>query len=161
MNCVAKHSEKQNYLYKKIDHLKEKLFQFQQNKSAKIRLCKITGSLPITLTKETETIIINMFQSMQEPLKKYSDHRSNFLSYSYVLNKLFGIINLEHHSKFYSLLESKEKLRDHDNIWEKICRDMEWKFISSIDEKLNFDYSIDQHKILPKIEIRDDFEINL
>jgi hypothetical protein len=54
--------------------------------------CKITGSSPITLSREVETKIITMFQSMQESFQKYkADERSNFLSYSYVLNKLFKI----------------------------------------------------------------------
>jgi hypothetical protein len=169
--------EKQKYPYKKINHLKEKLNQFQSKETADVpdeiydmiindlkkkRLrqdlvspadikailkknrqtnyyehlqqiyCKITGSPPITLSRETETTIINMFQAMQEPFQKHRpDERSNFLSYAYVLNKLFRIIGLEQHSKFFYLLKSKEKLRDQDNIWAKICKDMNWRFFSS------------------------------
>lgn len=169
--------EKQKYPYKKINHLKEKLNQFQSKETADVpdeiyemilndlkkkRLrpeyatpadiktilkknrqtnyyehlqqiyCKITGSPPITLTRETETTIVGMFQAMQEPFQKHRpDDRSNFLSYAYVLNKLFRIVGLEQHSKFFYLLKSKEKLRDQDNIWAKICRDMNWRFFSS------------------------------
>jgi hypothetical protein len=70
---------------------------------------------------------------MQESFQKYCPrHRSNFLSYSYVLNKLFRIVGLEKHSRFFGLLKSKEKLRDQDAIWAKICKDMKWKFFSSL-----------------------------
>jgi hypothetical protein len=169
--------EKQKYPYKKINHLKEKLNQFQSKETAdvpdkiydliyddlkkkRIRpeyatpaiikailkknrqtnfyehlqqiYCKITGCSPITLSREIEATIIGMFQAMQEPFQKHRpDDRSNFLSYAYVLNKLFRIIGLEEHSKFFYLLKSKEKLRDQDNIWAKICKDMNWRFFSS------------------------------
>lgn len=170
-------SEKQKYPYKKINHLKEKLNQFQSKETAdvpeevyeiifrdlkKMRIyredttpfdirvilkkhrqtvyyehlqqiyCKITNCAPITLTRDTEETIISMFQKMQDAFQTHRpDDRSNFLSYAYVLNKLFRIIGLEKHSKFFYLLKSKDKLRDQDNIWSKICRDMGWRFFSS------------------------------
>ena len=71
-------------------------------------------------------------QAMQEAFQRHRpDVRSNFLSYYYVLNKLFKIVGLEQHSSFFQLLKSKEKLREQDDIWEKICRDMKWNFFSS------------------------------
>lgn len=166
--------EKQKYPYKKTNHMKEKLNQFQSKENADIPnevylsiqeelrkkriniedvtpsdikeilkknrytnhyehlqqiYCKITGTPPIALSRELETKIISMFQSIQESFQKYkSDERSNFLSYSYVLNKLFRILGYEKHSDFFYLLKSKEKLRDQDNTWAKICKDMGWKF---------------------------------
>lgn len=170
-------NEKQKYPYKKINHLKEKLNQFQSKESADVPddicliiktdlrknrvqpcdctppaikkilkkhkltsyyehlqqiYCKISGSIPITLSRETEEVIINMFQSMQDSFHKYCPpNRSNFLSYSYVLNKLFRILNMKEHAKYFGLLKSKDKLRDQDIIWSKICKDMDWKFHSS------------------------------
>lgn len=170
-------TEKQKYPYKKINHLKEKLNQFQSKESAdipdkicsiirtdlrraKIRqseclprditkilkkhrltsyyehlqqiYCKISGSTPITLQREVEETIINMFQSMQESFRKHCPAtRSNFLSYSYVLNKCFRILNMPEHAKYFNLLKSKDKLREQDIIWNKICRDMGWDFHSS------------------------------
>lgn len=170
-------NEKQKYPYKKINHLKEKLNQFQSKESAdvpeeictivkndlrkrkihpkkctpllirtilkKYKLtnwyehlqqiyCKISGSVPITLSSETEETIINMFQAMQESFRNHCpSHRSNFLSYSYVLNKLFKILKMPNHSKYFGLLKSKEKLREQDIIWAKICKDLGWDFHSS------------------------------
>lgn len=170
-------NEKQKYPYKKINHLKEKLNQFQSKESADVPdeicnivkndlrkrgilpkksnpllirkilkkhkltdwyehlqqiYCKISGSPPITLSNEIEETIINMFQAMQESFRNHCpSHRSNFLSYSYVLNKLFKILNMPNHSKYFGLLKSKEKLREQDIIWAKICKDLGWKFHSS------------------------------
>jgi hypothetical protein len=170
-------NEKQKYPYKKSNHLKEKLNQFQSKENAdiedrvyeiilkdlkkrrispekitppltrailkKYRLteyyehlqqiyCKISGATPVTLPRDVEETIINMFQKMQESFSKHCPPtRSNFLNYSYVLNKMFRILDLEKHAKYFSLLKSKDKLREQDNIWEKICDDMGWKFHSS------------------------------
>lgn len=169
--------EKQKYPYKKINHLKEKLNQFQSKENADIPenlynlifdelkkqrinplsaspydiktilkknrqtnyyehlqqiCCKITGRPPITLPRDIEIKIISMFQSIQESFQKHKcDNRSNFLSYAYVLNKLFKILGYPFHSDFFCLLKSKEKLRDQDNTWAKICKDMNWKFYPS------------------------------
>jgi DNA-directed RNA polymerase subunit F len=170
-------NEKQKYPYKKINHLKEKLSQFQSKESIdvpddicsiikaelkkkrikfkdctpknirailkKYRLtiyyehlqqiyCKISDSEPITLSRDIEETIINMFQSMQESFHKHRPpNRSNFLSYSYVLNKLFRILGMPKHANYFSLLKSKDKLREQDSIWAKICKDQSWKFYSS------------------------------
>jgi len=172
--------EKQKYPYKKINHLKEKLNQFQSKENAdipdslyknilnEIRKCrisneditplvirnilkklrettyyehlqqiyhKIIGKPPTTLPRDTELLIINMFLATQESFQNHKgEKRSNFLNYAYVLNKLFKIIGLEEYSQYFYLLKSKNKLRDQDVIWEKICKDKGWKFYSSFDE---------------------------
>jgi hypothetical protein len=170
-------SEKQKYPYKKINHLKEKLNQFQSKESAdvpdnicvtirselrKMNLdyrkctpqnirkilkkykwtswyehlqqiyCKVTDTKPISLSNEIEEKIINMFLAMQVPFKKYCPkYRSNFLSYAYVLNKIFRILQMPENAIFFPLLKSKEKLREQDATWNKICRDLNWTFYSS------------------------------
>jgi hypothetical protein len=169
--------KQQKYPYKKVNHLKEKLNQFQSKESSDVPddvckvvirdlkkkridvkkcvppdvmsilkkhrfttsyehlqqiYCKVSGASPITLSRETEETIINMFQSMQYSFHKHCpESRSNFLNYAYVLNKLFRILEMDEHAKFFALLKSKDKLRDQDIIWNKVCKDMGWKFHSS------------------------------
>lgn len=169
--------KQQKYPYKKVNHLKEKLNQFQSKESSdasdevcrvvikdlkKKRIdvktcvppdvmsilkkhrfttayehlqqiyCKVSGANPITLSREIEETIINMFQSMQDSFHKHCpETRSNFLNYAYVLNKLFRILEMNEHARFFALLKSKDKLRDQDIIWNKVCKDMNWKFYSS------------------------------
>lgn len=171
-------NEKQKYPYKKKNHLKEKLNQFQSKESADvpdeicdivradlkkrrvsfsvcvprdIRLilkkhgltkfyehiqqiyCKISGAPPISLQRDVEEKIINMFDSMQDSFAKYCPKdRSNFLSYAYVLNKIFKILKMNEHAKYFSLLKSKDKLRIQDSIWKKICAEMNWTFYPSL-----------------------------
>ena len=77
-----------------------------------------------------------MFNEMQDPFKKYKPPgRSNFLNYSYTLNRLFNILDMPEHAKFFNLLKSKDKLKDQDNVWKKICMDMGWDYLKSIGKK--------------------------
>lgn len=167
----------QKYPYKKVNHLKEKLNQFQSKESSDISedickvvvkdlkkkridpkkcvpsdvmtilkkhrfttayehlqqiYCKVSGANPISLSREIEETIICMFQSMQDPFCKHCPGtRSNFLNYAYVLNKMFKILGMDEHARFFTLLKSKDKLREQDIIWNKICKEMGWKFYSS------------------------------
>jgi len=95
--------------------------------------CKISGASHIVLTREVEDKVIHMFNDMQDVFQKYMPpNRSNFLNYSYVLNKIFKILNMESHAKYFKLLKSKDKLREQDAIWSKICKDMSWKYYPSL-----------------------------
>jgi len=58
--------------------------------------CKITGTQQITLARDIETTIIDMFQAMQEPFQKHRpDDRSNFLSYVNIKKSIENIKNIE------------------------------------------------------------------
>jgi len=178
VNYKDVNNDKPKYPYKKINHLKEKLNQFQSKETAEVPdsvyntimlelkrkmivryknlsplmiksilkkhkltnyyehlqqiYCKITNSSPMILQRELEEEIIHRFQTMQPSFQKHcSGIRNNFLSYSYVLNKLFIILGYENYAKYFGLLKSKDKLRSQDSIWSKICKDMNWKFHSS------------------------------
>ncbi len=96
-------------------------------------LCKITGTTPPTITRETEQKIRRMFEEVQRPFNKYKPkNRTNFLSYSYVLHKFFQILHLNDVLAYLPLLKSREKLRLQDKIWKNICNDLGWDFYESI-----------------------------
>ena len=63
--------------------------------------------------------------------KKYIN-RYNFLSYSYVLNKILRILKKEEHAKYFKLLKYRWKLQEYDTIWRKICIEKGWEFYSSL-----------------------------
>lgn len=94
---------------------------------------KITNTPPFILSREIEDKIRNMFIMIQEPFRKYKPNdRSNFLNYTYLLNKMFMILGLLLNAKYCSLLKSREKLRQQDIVWKKICIDLNWNYHSSI-----------------------------
>jgi hypothetical protein len=170
-------NEKPKYPYKKINHLIEKLNQFQSKETSNIpdevfdvvdqeiykqRLdkddvtlefvkkvlkknrynkyyentqyifSKVTDTPPLILTRDEEEDIKKRFRMLEEPFTKHRPiDRTNFLNYSFVLHKIFKIMGLHSHAKYFTLLKSKEKLKLQDKIWEKICNDLGWPFHSS------------------------------
>lgn len=95
---------------------------------------KLTGQQPPSLSRETEEKIKYMFKQIQEPFMRHCPQsRINFLSYSFVLRKIFRILGLDEYIQYFELLKSKEKLRAQEIIWEKICLDLGWPFYSDID----------------------------
>jgi rubrerythrin len=95
---------------------------------------RINGRPPFRLTPEIEDKIKTMFQQIQEPFEKFKPQgRKNFLSYSYVLHKMFQIIGLHEFAKYFPLLKSPDKLRQQDEIFSKIVG-----YVSQIDKTTNW-----------------------
>jgi len=94
---------------------------------------RING-IPIPqFSPELEDKLCNMFRDIQGPfLKHCPKDRKNFLSYSYVLYKFFQILELYKYLNFFPLLKSREKLYIQDQIWKKICKELNYKFIPSL-----------------------------
>jgi len=94
---------------------------------------RITGVPNPNLSPELEETLRNMFKEIQVPFLKHAPLvRKNFLSYSYVIHKFIQILDKPEYLKFFPLLKSREKLHQQEEIWKKICKDLNWKFIRSI-----------------------------
>lgn len=92
--------------------------------------CKITGSDPVVLDPELIEKIKLMFKRLQSPfMRRCPKGRKNFLSYSYVLYKLLQLLGQDELLEFFSLLKGKNKLNLQEEIFEKICADLNWPFI--------------------------------
>ena len=96
-------------------------------------LNRITGKSSPQLTPELEDKLREMFRQIQGPFLKHSPkNRKNFLSYSYVLHKFLEILGEDKYIMYFPLLKSRQKLHQQEQIWEKICEDLNWQFIKSI-----------------------------
>lgn len=100
---------------------------------------RINKRPPFVLTPQIENKIKEMFQKMQEPFNKFKGVRKNMLSYGYLLNKYFLILDLPEFAKYIKLLKSPEKLRQQDEIFKKIVDHMveidpgtNWRFHPSL-----------------------------
>ena len=165
------------YAYKKINHFKEILSQFQgkettqisdevietlkqQIKKERIDIKKINyyktkeilkklgynkyyehinfikdklGIKPPTISQELEETLCNFFMEIQYPYAKHCpDYRVNFLHYYYVLFKLFELLGENNYLEDIPMLKDREKLIEQDNIWKKICYELDWEFIPTI-----------------------------
>jgi len=96
-------------------------------------LYKIASIHPPRFTRYQEAKLIKMFEQIQKPFEMFKPpDRKNFLSYYYVLYKFCELLELDNFSEGFKLLKSIANLKEHDQIWKKICTYLEWEFISSM-----------------------------
>jgi hypothetical protein len=165
------------YAYKKINHFKEILAQFQgkettqipdfvieqikqQIKKERILLDQLThyktkeilkklgfnkyyehiafiknklGIKPPVMSPELEETLCNLFIELQAPYNKNCpDYRVNFLNYYYVLYKLCELLGEIQYLEHIPMLKDREKLIEQDEIWKKMCEELDWEFIPTI-----------------------------
>ena len=165
------------YAYKRINHFKEILAQFQgkettqippdvieniklQIKKERVDLSVITngktkeilkklgynkyyehipfikdklGIKPPVMSQELEESLCNLFVDLQSPYSKFCpDDRVNFLNYYYTAYKLCELLGEEKYLKLFPLLKDREKRIEQDDIWKKICGELDWEFIPTI-----------------------------
>jgi hypothetical protein len=165
------------YAYKRINHFKEILAQFQgkettqipsdvienikmQIKKERIELNQMTnaktkeilkklgynkyyehisfikdklGIKPPIMRPELEETLCNLFIELQAPYSKFCpDNRVNFLNYYYTAYKLCELLGETQYLPLFPLLKDREKRMEQDNIWKRICEEMDWEFIPTI-----------------------------
>ena len=165
------------YAYKRINHFREILAQFQakettqipddvleniknqirkervdlsqlNNKKAKDILKKLGYNKyyehipfikdklvikPPVMTPELEESLCNLFMEIQGPYAKYCpDDRVNFLNYYYTVYKLCELLDQTQFLPYFPMLKDREKRIEQDEIWKKICEDLNWEFVPTI-----------------------------
>jgi len=165
------------YAYKRINHFREILAQFQakettqipdevleniknqikkeridlkqlNNKKAKEILKKLgynkyyehipfikdkLGIKPPFMTPELEESLCNLFMEIQGPYAKFCpDDRVNFLNYYYTVYKLCELLDQSQFLPYFPMLKDREKRIEQDEIWKKICEELDWEFIPTI-----------------------------
>ena len=136
------------YAYKRINHFKEILAQFQGKETTQIPLDVIEnikhyehipfikdklGIKPPIMSPELEETLCNLFIELQSPYSKNCpDDRVNFLNYYYTAYKLCELLGEEQYLEHFPMLKDKEKRIEQDVIWKKICEELDWEFIPTI-----------------------------
>ena len=94
---------------------------------------QISGRPALNIDPETEEKAINMFKEVQGPWMKYGmNDRSNFFSYPYILYKFFQLLEKDEYLPELRLLKTREKLQEQDEVWQKICNELQWEFIRTV-----------------------------
>lgn len=165
------------YAYKRINHFREILAQFQakettqipdevidnikkqikkerltlenmDNKRAKDILKKLgynkyyehipfikdkLGIKPPVMQPELEDKLCNLFMEIQKPYSKHCpDSRVNFLNYYYVLYKMCELLDEHSFLPYFPMLKDPVKRIEQDEIWKKICLELNWEFIPTL-----------------------------
>jgi len=92
------------------------------------------NGLPIpNFEPELEERLRTMFKIIQPLFLKHMPRgRKNFLSYSYILYKFIQLLGRDEFLTNFNLLKNREKLHDQDQVWKKICTELDWEFIKSV-----------------------------
>lgn len=94
--------------------------------------CRVTGNAPPRMSAEQEEKCRLMFKAIQIPFERHKPPtRRNFLSYPYCLYKFTELLGYFDYLKYFTLLKGADKLDAQDNIFHKICDDMQWEFRKS------------------------------
>jgi hypothetical protein len=94
---------------------------------------KLTNLPPPKITRDMEKIFIKMFIKIESIWQIYKPtNRKNFLSYPYVLYKFCELLELDHLLPCFQLHKDDDKLMEDDELWKKMCKHLNWEFISSI-----------------------------
>ena len=119
--------------HEKVRALLKKLDKNKYYEHAPYIATILGGITPPTMDQPLEDKLRLMFHKIQAPFEKHKPPaRKNFLSYSYVLYKMCELLGEDMYLPCFPLLKSKEKLYIQDQIWKKICNELEWQFIKTI-----------------------------
>ena len=87
------------------------------------------GIKPPVMSPEFEDTLYNLFMELQAPYSKFCpDDRVNFLNYYYTAYKLCELLGEDQYLEHFPMLKDREKRIDQDNIWKKICEELNWEF---------------------------------
>ena len=165
------------YAYKRINHFREILAQFQAkettqipqevldniklqikkermtlnqmtNKKAKDILKKLgynkfyehipfikdkLGIKPPIMSQELEETLCSLFMDIQAPYSKFCPNdRVNFLNYYYTVYKLCELLDQRQFLPYFPMLKDRDKRIEQDEVWKKICGELDWEFIPTI-----------------------------
>jgi hypothetical protein len=96
---------------------------------------RISGRPAPTMTPQQEEQVRCMFSAIIPLFEKHKpSDRRNFLSYAYCLYKFCELMGWDQFLPCFTLLKGPDKLKKQDMIFEKICKDLDWEFIPSVDE---------------------------
>ena len=91
------------------------------------------GVKPPVMRPELEERLCSLFMDIQAPYAKYCpDDRVNFLNYYYTVYKLCELLEQNDFLHFFPMLKDREKRIEQDEIWKKICEELEWEFIPTV-----------------------------
>ena len=91
------------------------------------------GIKPPVMSQELETTLCNLFIEIQAPYAKFCpEGRVNFLNYYYTIYKLCELLNEREFLPYFPMLKDRDKRVEQDEIWKKICQELDWEFIPTL-----------------------------
>lgn len=121
-----------------VDHLKIrqvlKSLRLSKYYSHSVQITTIiTGKRPPRMSEQQQSMLLQMFDRIQEPFDKIisGQSRQNMLSYSFIIHKFLEILSWDEYLSYFPLLVSPDKIQIQDGIWKKLCVEVGFEYIKS------------------------------
>lgn len=92
-------------------------------------MSEIRGKPLVTMTRNQEQVLVEMFMKLQEPFASLVKYRVNMLSYPFVIKKLCELKGWFNMARVIPTLKSGGRIMMQDDLWRKICDVRGWRFI--------------------------------
>jgi hypothetical protein len=94
----------------------------------------IFGIKPPVMSPALEETLFSLFTELQAPYSTILNNinRSNFLNYHYSAFKLCELLDERKYLEHFQMLKDDEKIMEQDDIWKKLCIQLDWEFIQTI-----------------------------
>ncbi len=93
---------------------------------------RLTGIQARMFSEAERTVIMRTFNELQEPFERHRGSRDNFISYSYVLNKICQLLGIREVLQYLLPPTLAENVQNADRIWKKMCEDLNYEFVPTI-----------------------------
>jgi hypothetical protein len=91
------------------------------------------GIKPPIMNEELHETLCVLFIEIQKPWALHCPaNRTNFFNYTYTLYQLCVLLDQTQYLPYIILMKDVDKQREQDQIWKKVCQDLDWEFIPSI-----------------------------
>jgi hypothetical protein len=91
------------------------------------------GIKPPIMSEELHETLCVLFIEIQKPWAiNCPPDRTNFFNYTYILFQFCTLLDQTKYLPYIPLLKDAEKQREQDQIWKKVCQELDWEFIPSI-----------------------------
>jgi hypothetical protein len=92
----------------------------------------ILGIKPPIMSEELHETLCVLFIEIQKPWAIHCpSHRTNFFNYTYTLYQLCVLLDQTQYLPYICMLKDIDKQREQDQIWKKVCEDLDWEYIPS------------------------------
>ena len=102
-------------------------------KYASYVLKEINGRLAHEISDDLQEKIVSMFMCVDTEFIKIRGeikNRKSMISYNYIIRQLLIILGHTRLAEQFPKLKDKNKLREYDELWQKICENLGWQFHS-------------------------------
>lgn len=94
--------------------------------------CEMTGN-PAPNISHLENSLFRLFDEVDPVYERVkSVGRVNFLNGQFVLFKLLQKLKFPCKEEDFYILKTREKMLEHDQIWQKICQELSWTYIATV-----------------------------